>query len=229
MFEYTSIQDVPNDKPVLAKELPEGGYRYQWFNNYFECNRFLIQCPQPMNLYELIRNRKQRVYFDIDIELDEPITQVHLDEWSTQLRTFVHQVKQLLSAHQIAVFTSTYPNIKSKLSSHVVILDKYVINCTQNALIAYFVKHTVRNVIARAIDLKVYKSNQLLRIQNSEKCGSGRPKRLAYTIGVHSVETSNVLYFVQFLHNTAPVDMSIIEPSILHQFDEQNRSFGRYL
>jgi hypothetical protein len=42
-----------------------------------------------MNLYELIRNRKQRVYFDIDIELDEPITQVHLDEWNKQLKALV--------------------------------------------------------------------------------------------------------------------------------------------
>lgn len=246
MFPYQRLADVPSGKDVvvLAQEKRTGGFAYHAFKNMGACNDFLLSCPptnadagsssssSSMHYYELIRDRAQRVYFDIDLELppDEPIAEGgRLAEWTVRLNEFVDEVRTLLGARSVAVFDSTYPERRNKLSAHVVVLDRYVRSARHNALVAFHMRTHSTNTLADCIDMKVYKKNQLLRVQNSEKIGSGRPKRLASVVGdTRAVQKTSVLYFVQFVYGAAPVDMRIIDTDTLDKFDAQRRFFSVY-
>jgi hypothetical protein len=230
-MDWIPYSKLDEDRITIAKEIKyknKMAFTYKMFHTYTEVMQFLQEQKEPMNYYELIRNKKQRLYFDIDCDKD-----ITMEKWNSELQTFVDVLMEVLQSKQCAIFSSTNLHIKHKFSNHIIILDKHINHVTEAKLYTYFLKYhcnlTKDLFITQYIDMCVYKSNQLMRIQNSEKMNSSRPKKLIKIIGNYKYsQQTSPLYFVQFITTSKHIDFSIIDHKVKENFRDYHSNEYRY-
>jgi hypothetical protein len=139
----------------------------------------------------------QKLYFDIDIDIGKlvesqiitsPENQEHckqqLDTFSKQLisslagrilTVFSQKGYSIDVAKQILIFSS---HSSTKRSFHIVVDSYAVSNCEENASLACEILEPFPDYIikTRILDPSMYSSKQQLRLYQSQKPGSGRPK-----------------------------------------------------
>ncbi len=141
----------------------------------------------------ILGDRLQKLYFDIDIEIEKVPAGENLTVWSNRfLNCLISSLITVLKRYNVdlnlekdlLIFSS---NSDKKHSYHVVINNYYVNNCKCNIQFATEVKTEIDPVFRNLIDTKVYSSKQQLRLFGSSKIGKNRYKILhEFTYGIRS-------------------------------------------
>lgn len=180
---------------LVAKDVAEGGIKiYQIFESIDEFLEY--QELHRKHFYEII-NGKQRVYFDIDIPVDntDNITIQDIEKFITRFKVYI---RFYLGTDKINIYTSL--PVENRYSYHFVVLDKYVNSNTENKKLAITIVNSYTDKMSKTksynesidglikyVDLSLYKSNQLLRLLGSTKIGS-KSIKVPYSIIEHKEE-----------------------------------------
>jgi len=144
-------------------------------------------------------DREQKLYFDIDIEIEKLPQREDLTTFSNKfLNSLISSILAVLKRYNVElnlekdllIFSS---NSDKKHSYHMIINNYYVSNCKCNTQFAKEVKFEVDPVFQNFIDTRVYSSKQQLRLLGSSKIGKNRYKVLqSYTYGVKQYNFSEI-------------------------------------
>lgn len=166
---------------IQLKTNKEDEFLYTYFNNYVEFYRYQIKIkPENRCFFETILGEtQQKLYFDIDINLDENpgvdsdavkddlirSTLITLDEFGIP-----YEIQK-----NILVCTSHGCDEYNKKSYHIIVDGYTVPNCQHEEAFYNIIKSKMNPEYSKYLD-HLYKSTQQFRILGSQKRNSGRVK-----------------------------------------------------
>lgn len=162
-------QNLKHSDFLVAADVTTSGIKqYCIFDNYMdfitECNNRLREGKQN-HFYEIIyANEKQKIYFDIDVKGN-----YNVHDGISKLQ---EMVKSFIPDAKLEIHTS------GDDSWHIVIGNYYVADADLNKYIVTEVAKSLDHEIGNDIDLSLYKTKQLFRIEGSCKKGKDNVKRL---------------------------------------------------
>jgi len=137
--------------------------KFAYFDTYFDYIKFFENLKKERRCcYEVILNRYQKPYFDIET------TDINIDSEGLILDL----IKCILETHpsilksDIMVFSS---HGKNKISYHVIIDNWCFPNCSENSAFARTVISKMNPIFIPYIDFEVYKSKQQMRLFGNHK------------------------------------------------------------
>jgi hypothetical protein len=179
---------LQRDELGIAQDVPEGGKRYCRFPTYLHFWSWAFGADTRIAksercFYEIISSGPQKPYFDVDLPasevsgIKEDAEQVAAaDDAATKFASIASSVSGIPNARAI-VFSS---NSVTKLSYHIIIDGVCLPSHRDNSLYCQAAMENAKERVPvwflDAIDTKVYKTTQLLRMFGSCKIGTDREK-----------------------------------------------------
>jgi hypothetical protein len=158
--------------PTLMRQHPNNRCSFITFKNFEELGAWYLSQPiKQRNFYEVIYAQPQKPKFDLEINSKE----LSFDLWNYYVDTIIDTIYKVYGNIEITEYTSHDP--KKKWSTHIVVQDYIVAdNKEANKFIRHVINALPTTDILQIIDLSVYKSIQMFRLDGSTKIGEFRYK-----------------------------------------------------
>lgn len=171
LLRYEIIQ---SNNMVVCRET-EYGRKYAVFPDFIDFYKFLFAQPEDERcFFEVIRNRPQKPYFDIDLLTQDISIDKTLKYVKKAIQIFAEYLKTLSGKpFCIQLFSS---HNAQKVSFHIIIDGIYLANASQGKIFFEKCMEQLPNHISSIFDNKIYNANRLFRTLFSRKFGSDRVK-----------------------------------------------------
>lgn len=179
-------RDAINRKFIVCLNVPRGEDKvtrmFAAFNSYLDFIHYVKKIPKDRWFFfeVILGEQAQKLYFDIDINVKD--VKEDIDAFTNKLitnlvgrilDTYWQRNIQLKINENILIFSS---HSDKKRSFHVIIDGYAVLNNRENEILASEVLDGFPDDYLKFIDISMYSAKQQLRLYQSQKPGSGRPK-----------------------------------------------------
>ena len=162
MKEYNK-QEFKKYNYVLGLDIyDEGAKKYKGFNTLNDVNKYIENSPNYKYFYQVIRNDKTKIFFDIDLK-DDYFTRAKFDNYlkiiKIQLTTFFN-----IKDPELYITYKKLDNDKFN-SVHIIITNYY----TTKSNIKLFINYLINTFKFDFLDDKIYTKNRFFSLNNNGK------------------------------------------------------------
>lgn len=189
LLRYEIIQ--PNN--IVVCRQTEKGRNYAVFSDFIDFYKFLFSVDEDERcFYEVIRNRSQKPYFDIDLKTQDISVEKTLKYVKKAILIFSDYIKTLTDKpYCIQLFSS---HNAEKISFHIVIDGIYLGSSLQGKLFFETCMKSLPDHISCIFDDKIYNANRQFRTLFSKKFGSNRVKVPELELYHNHLGTTSMIY-----------------------------------
>lgn len=191
--QYTSLIDKIGEELILQKfvvclNIPSSNGKNKHFFTAFDSHldfiHYIKNIPREQWCFfeVILGDQPQKLYFDIELYVSDLSPHENVDSFCNRLLTnLVSRIIDTFNEHNVnlnidrdILLFSSSNNIKK--SYHVIVDNYAVINNIENKALAGEILNGFPQEYSKFIDKSMYSSKQQLRLFQSQKPGSGRPK-----------------------------------------------------
>jgi hypothetical protein len=170
-MELSKIKNNNNFLPTLMQQHQDKNPTFITFKTFSELDLWYRSQPILLrNFYEIIYNKPQKPRFDLEISSDK----LSFDVWNYYVNNIIETIYKKFTNVILTIYNS---HGKKKWSTHIIVQNYIVKNCEDARKFTMCIIHALPNpIIKTIIDLSVYKSLQMFRLEGSTKVGENRYK-----------------------------------------------------